>query len=669
MTKWVLIDFETASGCDLKKAGAWRYAEDPTTEILCLGFATSNDMGVLTAHELLSSGTNAGWLRDMALDPEVFFVAHNAAFEKAIWRRLMVPLYGFPDIPNSRWHDTLAMCALRVLPLDLDHAARVLSLGEEKDNAGSTFTKGLSKPLKDGSYDRSADALGKVQAYCLQDLRVETAMHRKLGWMPAAERNVWLLDQRINERGVKLDLQYIRAAQSIVEQASGPLIQEFRALTGGITPTQRDKFMRWLAETQRVVLPNLQKETVENALAGDLADDFGDPVLLTREAEHALHIRELVGFVSTKKLDAMLDCVCADGRAHGLLQYHGSGTGRWAGRIIQPQNFPKGSIKLGKKTPSPDTVIDAIMTGDPDYVRAVLGEPIEVVVGGLRHALTSETGRAFVVGDFAGIEARIVLALAGQHDKTALMASGKDVYLDMAEAIYEVSPGAFNKEEHPAQRQVGKISVLGLGFQMGAPKFYARYCADQSLAFAQRVVDAYRKTWAPEVPKLWRALENAALSTVMQGTPHEAYGIEYRLEEEWMTARLWSGRKLWYYRPTFCRKTMPWSKIEEPDIRPAWFYWAKKSGVWRRCDAFGGLLTENVVQAMARDLLVVSMFKCEKNDLPIVLTVHDENVTEPLERNANPLALEQIMCDRPEWAVAMKVPVAAECWAGTRYRK
>ena len=273
------------------------------------------------------------------------------------------------------------------------------------------------------------------------------------------------------------------------------------------------------------------------------------------------------------------------------------------------------------------------------------------------------------------------------------MASGVDVYIDLACVIFGVPQPNWSadftqfvkdfKEQHNEWRQYGKNSVLGLGFQMGAKKFHARYCHGKDLPFAQKIVDTYRKEWAPEVPKLWYGLDDAACDTVHHRTPHEAYGVLYKLEDQWLTARLPSGRKLHYFNPQPKRKHMMWCVCEDcctwknieydgesvPDVRRAWTYQAKKTGKWLTIDAFGGLLTENYASGLARDLLVTAMFKAEKNGLPLVLTVHDELVADAIVRPDNAKVLQQIMEDRPQWAVDMCLPVAAEVWSGNRYRK
>lgn len=677
-----ILDFETASAADLKKAGGWRYAEDATTEILCLAF--TNVHGTLDVWRPRDASQPANteegdrhWrLRNLVFNEQVTFIAHNAAFEKAIWRNIMVPVFGFPDIPDHRWHDTMASCAMKVIPQQLEMAARVLGLKAEKDTVGSRLTISLSKPnKKTGLYDRSPETLQRVYDYCAQDVKAEVELHNRIGWLPRGERRVWLLDQKINERGVKLDLDFIRQAQLVVDRATVPLAAEFQTLTGGLKFTQRDKIVAWVRD-QGVKLPDMKKETLAKMLGEnvdgdeDEADDAPDDdnagsdglLELPPGVRRALSIRQLIGSASVKKLGRMAAAACGDGRARGLLQYHGAGPGRWAGRIIQPQNFPRGSIKADDKPVDIDVVVAAIMSGDPELVEAMLGPPVETVVGGLRHAIIADKHHTLVSGDFAQVEARVLLALAGQDDKVALLASGSDPYLDMASQIYRRPVTKQDK----AERQVGKNSVLGLGFQMGAAKFMDRYGQGQDLEFFKEVVRVYREEWAPGVPKLWYALEKAAVRAVWDKTPHEAYGVRYELEDGWLAARLPSGRKLWYWNPQPIRKAMPW---DETDVRPSWTYQARKMGRQVTVDAYGGLLTENVVQGLARDLLVEAMIRAEDAGLPIVLTVHDELLAEPHESAASTLALEEIMVYRSDWAKGLNIPVAVDTWAGERYRK
>lgn len=696
--KFCVIDFETASACDLKKCGAWVYSEHPSTEIICLSCIFSEGEPVTYSGDELSWCQN-GYdpLTTVVNDPEVIFIAHNVAFEKSIWRNIMVPMFGWPDIPDERWLDTLASCAMKGLPLKLEKAAAVLRLPVQKDTEGTKATLALSRTNKQGYYDRSEEKLKRVRDYCAQDVRTELELYRRVRGLGPSERKVWLLDQTINQRGVRLDMDFVRAAQQICDDAAKPLRKEFEELTGGLRPTQDDKFKAWLVangcpfpvgEDGEPVI-NLQKETV-NKLLGERDEDEDDSLAdldesgdeansqfeMSYSCLRSLRIRKVLGSRSISKLRSMQSCVGGDGRARWLLQYHGAGPGRWAGRLLQPQNFPRPTLKqqVGWNDDGtekfaghdPDGLVAAILSGDSEWVRSLYGEPIEAIANSLRHALIPADGNLFEVGDFAQIEARIVLVLAGQHDKTAIMAAGQSPYIPMAESIFK---RPVDKYVDIKEYTIGKAIFLGAGFGMGHRKFRSRYCPNESLEFAQSAINVYRKEECPMVPKLWYALEEAATKCVWDRTVESAFGIEYALEDGWLTCRLPSGRKLWYFDPRPVRKAMPWSTEEKPDIRAGFTYGAQKTGQWKRISAYGGLLTENVVQATARDLLVHGLFNAEAEGHSVVLTVHDEMICEVPEWMADAKAIEQFLVDIPQWAKDIRVPVGAETWVGARYRK
>jgi DNA polymerase bacteriophage-type len=664
----ICLDFETASACDLKEAGAWRYAEDPTTEVLCLCW---QDPKTGSYGRWAPGLPDEGELRSLVNDPDVVWIAHNAGFEKAIWRRIMVPVFGFPDVPNELWHDTMAVCAMKAIPQKLEQAIHTLGLPLEKDMDGSRYTIGLSKfNKKTGKSLVTGADMPRVYRYCDSDVASELALHRRIGWQSPEERQVWLLDQEINERGVKLDLGFVAASQRVVAGAMAPLLTSFRQITNGLAPTQTAKVVGWCAK-QGNPIPNLQKETIVNWLGEDIDgaepdygwdDDDWRATELSGAVREVLSIRQVTASSSVKKLARMDACVGADGRVRGCLSYHGAGPGRWAGRLFQPQNFPRPiAWDDWKDKPSIEQVVEAIRTGGHEYVEMVLGPPVQAVVSGLRHAIIADDKSTLLAGDFAGIEARVVLALAGQHDKCALLEAGMDPYVDFAATALKVPTSDITKR---IRQDIGKPGVLGCGFQMGWRKLALKYKVPE--ADAQTIVDGYRQDWAPLVPKVWYGLERAAVHTVHTGSPSDAYGVSYRLEDGWLTARLPSGRKLWYWDPRPCRKAMPWDKT---DVRPSFTYRAFKQGHMVTVNAYGGLLTENVVQALARDLLVYAMFQMRKNGFPIILTVHDEILCEVLRTLADEKAFGQIMVDRPRWAIEMGIPVQAETWAGDCYRK
>lgn len=693
MSKPYLVpDFETVSLCDLKKCGTWRYAEDITTNVITLRWSFSGnrqDVGLWHPGD--------PYPQDFidAVEEGRLFIAHKADFEKAMWRKHMMDVYGWPDIPDALWDDTLARCAQLSIPQGLDEAVRVLRLPALKDTEASKMVVGLSKPDRKGYLPKiTPEILAAADEYCADDCRAQKGLRERVGPLSGNERNVWLLDQRINQRGFGIDLALVDQMQKVVDGATAPMLKEFQEITG-ITKLGSPKLKEW-CWFRGVRIPNLTKETLAawlsdqtfdtedyDELAGE--DQEGPDAELPADVHRALRIKQLVGSASVKKLARAKQCVSMDGRVRGTLQYHGAAPGLWAGRLLQPHNFPRGTLTAEKDEEVENFVlrkVDAIMTGDAGYVQSVIGSPVETVISALRHIIIPTRGRELVVGDFAGIQARIALAGAGQHDKTALMASGVDTYIDMACDIFSMVKPNWNmekellkawvkdfKREHTEKRQIGKNTILGCGFQMGWKKFRLRYCKDKPPEFAMAAVNTYRKVWAPKVPDLWEGLEQAACDTVWYRTPHEAFGVLYYLQDQWLVARRPSGACQYYFDPQPVRKEMAWSTEEKPDIRRSWTFKAKKMGVWKTIDAFGGLLTENFASGLARDLLVAAMFKAEKQGLPLVLTVHDELISDSVKRPDNAKVLKQIMEDRPQWAIDMKLPVEAETWAGDRYRK
>lgn len=668
MTGWVVIDYETASGTDLIKCGAWKYSECPTTEVLSLALCNH-----LSEKEPWLPGMPVPklWLRGLA--EGWTFIAFGVGFEKAITRNIQVPWLDWPNVPNEQWHDIASLAAMKALPQSLGPLALHLRLPVTKDEEGSEHTKGLSKPNKQGWLDRSEASLARSAAYGIRDVDTEVEAHLRLGFLPPEEHRLWLHDQSMNERGIRIDRALVAQAQKIVDGVTGPLLREFQEITG-IEKIGSPKFKDWL-HAQGIHLDNLRAETIVDALGDDTDDETivedqyaGNPPF------RAMRIRQLIGSSSIKKLAAMRRCMCADGRVRGLFKWHGTSPGRAAGQLLQAQNFPRGTVEVSDidkngvpymRKPKAAELVPALMTGDYQYVEMLIGPPIPTVVTSLRHMIEAEPGKLFISGDYAGIQARVVLALAGQHDKAQLMADGQDVYCDMASSIYG---HVVDKKLHPEKRQAGKNSVLGCGFGMGAKTFHIKYCKKQPMEFAQRCITAYRKEWAPRVPKLWYGLEEAATRTVWDRTPHEYNGIQYRLEDGWLTCRSPAGSKIWYRNPQPVKRLMPWSTEDEPDIRPGFTYNAWKNKHWISIPAFGGQLTENIVMRIEVDIKNAGLCNLEEAGFPVVLDVHDELVAELA--NPDEKMFEQCLLDLPNWINDISISVAIDKpWIADRYKK
>jgi DNA polymerase len=653
----VFCDFETRNtgGCDLTKVGVWRYAADPATEILCFGYRAGG-----VDHSWAPTSDSRDPLEALAAKPDVAFVCFGG-FEQVIWQKIMVERHRFPPIPTRRWADLRAACCFFALPRALDKALAALGLPIRKDKEGQRLVRSLSRPnRRTGAYPELTPAiLERVAAYNRVDiLALETIHGRGLSALSAAEQTVWELDQRINARGIAIDIGFVEAAKRIADQVIGEAITEFARLTNGVSPLQVQKIREWL-RSRKWALPNLESETVSDAL--ELAG-------LPDDVRRVLEIRQIAAAASLKKLDAMLACVGPDGRARGLLQYHGAATGRWSGQLIQPQNLPRPTVDV-----DPEELTAAVKIGDPEALRG-WGKPIDVLVSGLRCAVVAAEGKVFGAGDFSMIEACVLLALAGQHDKCKLIAEGADVYRDMAATIYGLDRAVFMaipeedlSPEETEQRRIGKNGVLSSGYGIGAEGFYRRFCRHEEggKELAVRIVGVYRNQWAPAVPLLWRDLEQTARRAMLR--PHTTAvancGVKYRLTTRTglpcLVCELPNGKLLHYAN----------SRIDGADKwgRPRWIYNAYRQGQWREIEPYGGQLTENVVSALARELLVDRMFALEDAGYPIVFTVHDEIVVEHTDITKE--TIERIMSERPPWAEKLGVPVRAKAWAGKRYRK
>jgi DNA polymerase len=670
----IICDFETFSEVDVRDCGAWRYAEDDSTEILCLSYGMPGERKKL-------------WLPGQPFPQEIIdhvnaghpIEAHNCQFERAIWFWQLSVKLGIPN--PQRWIDTLASCAYRGLPLGLDDVGEVLDLPIKKGKEGKSLIQKLCKPRKPTKKDpstrnRDPELLQKLYDYCLQDGEAEDKLGETIGDLSEDEFSTWVMDQRINRRGVYVDMEAVLAAIYIVNTITENLESELASLTDGAVTggSEVAKIGAWCA-SQGVKLPNLQAGTVEDFIKGLY-------VPLPDNVKRVLEIRQQLSRASAKKLIKFRDCTCANGRIHGLLQYHGAGTGRWAGRLVQPQNFPRGSVK------DIDLLIKTILLRDADILALHYGDPMEAIASALRGMFVATPGKHFYVADFAAIEARVVMWLAGQLDALEAFAKfdrgeGPDIYCVTASKIYK---RPIDKKKDPDERQLGKITVLGCGYQMSGPKLQMQasdsYGVEISLEMANLMVSTFRGDYA-EVPKLWKALENAAITAIRfkrRQAVVSPNGVTIYFDfvkdaaGRWLTMELPNGRKLWYFEPGLEEREVQYTDKETGELKSFWkdsiYYQGrnnKKGGSWGRVYTYGGMLTENAVQAIARDLMVASMRRVEKAGFEIVMSVHDEVVAEN-EPGLDVHAFEKLVAGpNPAWARGC--PVAAEAWSGRRYRK
>lgn len=681
----VLVDFETRSYLNVLDVGAWRYAEDETTEVLCMAYRIGDGETKLWVPEILPFPQELIEL----IEADAVFEAHNVQFERAIWMFILKAKMGI--LMPRYWKDTLAACAYRGLPLALDKVGDALRLPIQKNKRGKYLLQQLSTPKwgtkidPDRIYREDWDLYQELYDYCIDDIKSEGCLGESIGDLPPAEQGLWVLDQRINFSGVQLDVEAVKAALRIIEQVETKLNARLYEITDKKVEraTQRDRMLNWFRENGLAAMPNLTKDTVFDLM--ERADN-GELDHLPPETIEAVRIRAQLAKASTKKLTKMLETVSRDGRIRGLLQYHGAGTGRWAGRLVQPQNFPRASVTnavspKGKKYLDMDKLIADIKRGDieafefmyEDMKTEKPSNAMEAISSSLRGMFIAKPGHELFVVDFSAIEARVTFWVAGcsfgldvfhKSDRK----ESEDIYCVTASKLvgYEVK-----KATETGERQLGKITILGCGYQMGwqklqfqAEKDYGVILSDEE---AQRMVNLYRSEYQ-EVKWAWYGLQEAAIATVKTGKSHYYRKIRYELVEDkagrWLSCVLPNGRRIWYYNPRVCRVETPWG------VKDALFYEGrdnKKGGSWGEIATYGGMLMENVVQAIARDLMAESMVRVDKAGYLIILTVHDEVIAEVKKGTLSYDMYEKLMAACPDWAAGC--PIAVEGGVIERYQK
>jgi DNA polymerase len=670
------IDFETRSACDIKRAGAWRYAADPTTDVLCLAFALDDEEPLLWTPEWDTLPEGLGAARSELLHRLLFATevrAWNVAFERAIWERVMMRKYALPAIAEHRWRDTAAEAAAMSLPRSLDECARVLGVSQQKDDVGYRVMLQLSQPrrLKDSrepifwTRATAPEKFDQLDTYCLQDVRVEREIAKQVRRLDPRELAVWQLDQRINARGVRLDVPLILAARAMARREQDRANAALSSMTSGMVEkiTSRADLLEWMR------LFGVNTKSVDKATTAELLRDGS----MHPAVRGVLELRSENAKTSVAKLDAMLACVDADHRARGLLFYHAAGTGRWGGRLIQPQNFPRPEIK------KPEQFIPQVLKGDDELI-GLFHPPMVVLSSLLRSCLTAAPGKALYAADAAQIEARLVNWVAGQDDVVELFRNGAKIYERMGAMIFGVPVDAVGKDSD--ERQLGKAAELGCGFQMGWKKFKDTaakppYNVTLDDELAQRAVQTYRDTH-PKVKQFWYDANDAAKVAVEHPGQRVAFGPRgdcvFVSTRKFLWLQLPSKRLLCYPAPKIEERIVPWWDAADhppgtpPEKRPA----VTVSGVdsqtrrWVRYALYGGLITENIVQALARDIIAEAMLRADAAGYEVVLSVHDEIVSEA----APELGLagfEAAIAGTPEWAPGF--PVKWEAWAGPRYRK
>jgi DNA polymerase bacteriophage-type len=652
----IFIDFETRSACDLRRTNAWVYSKHDTTDVLCMAWAVdANEVNLWLPGDIIPLEFS---------NPDAVFVAHNVKFEWSIWQNVLVPKYGFSPLRHTHIEDTMAMAYALALPGSLDNAAKAVGIDHEKDSEGHGVMLRVSKPRKienDGTiiWWNDEARMQRLYEYCKQDVAVERELYIKLLKLTPVEMKTFQLDHVINHRGIRIDRAaceaFVKATETAAEDANTALS---KATKGRVTSGNQVMEMRAFLNEIGVPIPDLAAATVADHLEDDALPDLARQVLETRQ---------IVSKSSVKKIQTMLRCADEKDRVRHTTAYHGAATGRWAGRDIQPQNFPRPSLKQAEI----EDTIARVLVGDIAGCVEAYGGITAVTSSCVRGLIVSTPGYDLISADFSNIEGRVLAWLAGEKWKLKAFEAfdagkGPDLYLVTAAGIYDVPVSSLNKES--PERQIGKVSELACGFGGGVGAFHSM-AKNYGVVVTDERADEIKVAWRKKHPKtvsFWYALERAAVNALRKpGSVTAAGPIRFRKSGAFLFCQLPSRRCLSYPYAELFKKKVPWSDRPKQTVRYKTVL--QPSRKWGWTDTYGGKLAENVTQAVARDLLRDAMFRVEAAGYPVVLHVHDELNAEIPEGFGSQDEFNSLMREVPQWATGCPVDVAG--WRGKRYRK
>lgn len=603
------IDIETYSSYDLKTCGVYRYVEAPDWAILLFAYAV--DGGPVQCVDLASGESLPEDVRAALTDPAVTKTAYNATFE-----RVNLGKYLGQRLDPAQWRCTMVRAARLGLPLPLGQCGEVLHLEAGKMKEGAALIRYFSLPGKNGRHF-PADAPERwatFKAYNIRDVEVEQAILAKVRRLevPAFDDQLYIADQEINDRGVLIDRQLVENAERFDTEYKAQLAHQAKTLTGLDNPNSPAQLKRYLQETT-----GSEVETLNKKVLADLKDQLAE----YPDAQELIELRQDMAKTSSKKYTAMLKCVCSDGRIHGLLQFYGAArTGRWAGRLVQVQNLPQNHLA------SLDYARSLVKRGDLEEFTDNYSNPTHVLSELIRTAFVAAPGRTFHVCDFSAIEARVIAWLAGENWVLDVFREGGDIYCRTASKMFGVPV-----EKHGANaelRQKGKIAVLALGYGGGVSALEAMGGARLGLSEDEEkeIVQLWRKS-NQNITQLWQTLEAAAIKAIQTGESVRVNrGIVVGRQWGMLTITLPSGRTLCYPRVSIgIERNDGWRGDHEIIEYEGTNQTTKK---WGKIRTYGGKLTENVVQAIARDILGVVILRAREAGLPVVFHIHDEIIVE-----------------------------------------
>lgn len=690
------IDFETRSPVDLKKHGVFVYAEHPLTDALMLGAKIDGKTTRpwIWPHFrtiLLNSGHKLP--DNEILEDELFdlikkadrIIAQNTMFEYVMWNVVCARKYGWPKLPLEKLYDTMAQLAYHALPQNLEKAAIALKLNIKKDMDGYRAMMKLCKPK---SYDpivwnEDPALIAREIPYCTSDCDVEYSIFKTLPQLPEKERQIWLMDQKINLRGIHVDVESAKLWSEAVDSDKADLLTEFKELCRHEVSGPRSyvKLKEWVNKECGLDLESVGKEQTKELLEND-----GIPAHVRR----ILEIKTEAGKASAAKLNAMLNRKSKDNRVRGCFAYHGASTGRWAARGIQPQNLPRDSYgPVGHRAAR-----EAFIRHGKEGLKLFWDHPSFVASRSVRGTICAAPGNVLVVSDFNSIESRVLNWLAGEEWVLDVFRRGECVYRHNAAKSLSLSRGVEVRYEDidpkGKERQDGKTGELACGYQgsVGAVRRFDKMLGVSDQEILDNIVQPWRDTH-PNVVAMWKALEAAAKDAIRN--PGKVFSYRYFdfvCNRAFLRMRLPSGRCLHYFNPSIKDRFI--HKVGKPEDHPkdceceecgGWgeniFFWGMKTvdgkttTQWAEIPTYSGKITENGDQGFSRDLMADKMLMLEKEGYPVVLHVHDEPVAElpeKLIKNDTLKVFEQILSEPVPYAKGLPL-LAKGGYIGKRYRK
>ena len=639
--KELSIDIETYSSVDLISCGVYAYSNAPDFTILLFAYAFDEEEIQIID---FAQGEDLPEVVKRALTSDTIKkTAYNANFE-----RTCISKYFSMNLPVTQWQCSAVRAAELGLPQTLASVAEVLGLSEQKDKRGKALISYFCKPCRNGTRNLPEDDIEKwelFKSYCKQDVEVERAIKQKLRVFPfpESEQRLWELDQRINDRGVLLDKDFVKHAIHFDEIYQQKCRKRAKELTGLENVNSVLQLKQWLFEQTGKYYQSLDKQAIQDILKQKP----------TKEVQEVLQLRGDMAKTSTKKYETALKCICKDGRIRGLLQFYGANrSGRWAGRLVQVQNLPQNHLQ------DLETARNVVAVGDYSLFELLYDKPSQVLSELIRTMLIASSGNRFIVSDFSAIEARVLSYLADEHWRLEVFQTHGKIYEASAAQMFRVPIESITKGS--PLRQKGKISELALGYGGSVGALTSMGALEMGLTEQElpQLVHAWR-TANSNIVKYWKTVEQAAIQAIRDKPTALPHGVSFIKERGILFVTLPSGRRIAYVKPRieknrFNRECVSYMGLDT----------SKK---WTRIETFGGKLVENLVQAVARDCLAEAMIKLEKAGYPLTFHVHDEVILEVPEGQGSLQEVTQIMGEEISWAKGL--PLKADGYVTKFYKK